>query len=404
MPSHELRVAIVADDLTGAMDAAAPFARRGLNVQVLTSPDDVARVVRNAPQVLSINSDTRHFTPENAFTVVSNLVGSLVTCKPELVVKKIDSTLRGHVVAETAAAMQATGYQEVLVCPAVPSQGRTFRGGKLYINDIPLAHTAIGRDHRSPPPTASLQELFKKLMPGISVQQTNIENLYATKSSRGTPTIRITDAETDDELLTLSRLVLEQRSATLFVGASGLTGALAELLLGPGFPFLKESSLPGINLFVVGSQAPQARLQAETLRARDSNVRILDLSGAEPLTPAQLENVAADYQAHSSIILHAPRKSVEIAYDSNQLAMALADSAARIMACVPVGLLLATGGDTALAILKALNVRVVRVRGEVQPGVVHSLIELEKDTLRLVTKAGGFGDANLFCTVRDYFQ
>jgi uncharacterized protein YgbK (DUF1537 family) len=66
--------------------------------------------------------------------------------------------------------------------------------------------------------------------------------------------------------------------------------------------------------------------------------------------------------------------------------------------------LLATGGDTALAILKALNVRVIRVCGEVQPGVVHSLIALEKGSLRLVTKAGGFGDENLFCTVRGYFQ
>lgn len=151
MTGSDLRVAIVADDLTGAMDAAAPFARRGLNVQVLTSPDDVERDVLNAFQVLSINSDTRHVTPESAFAVVNNLVGTLVRCEPELIVKKIDSTLRGNVVAETAAVIRATGYQEVLICPAVPSQGRTFRCGELYINDIPLAQTSFGRDPRSPP-------------------------------------------------------------------------------------------------------------------------------------------------------------------------------------------------------------------------------------------------------------
>ncbi|NNK93981.1 MAG: four-carbon acid sugar kinase family protein [Desulfobacterales bacterium] len=404
MTDTGLRVAIVADDLTGAMDAAAPFARRGLNVQVLTSPDDVERAVFNTSQVLSINSATRHFTPENAFTVVNNLVSTLVKCKPELVVKKIDSTLRGNVVAETAAAMQATGYQEVLICPAVPSQGRTFRCGELYINDIPLAQTSIGRDLRSPPSATPLRESFQTLKPEISVLHENIDTLYAAKDSQKAATIRIIDAESDNELLTLARLALEQRGATLFVGASGLTEALAELFFGPGFSSVMAAPLAGINLFVVGSQAPQARLQAETLQARDSNIKIIDLSRAEPLTEVQLENIAADYQDDSALVLRAPQGSAEIIHDPDQLAMALADSAAKIMAYVPVGLLLATGGDTALAIIKALNVRVIRVCGEVQPGVVHSLIELERGSLRLVTKAGGFGDENLFSTVRGYFQ
>jgi len=128
------------------------------------------------------------------------------------------------------------------------------------------------------------------------------------------------------------------------------------------------------------------------------------LSGAEPLSAKQLENIAADSQDYSAIVLRAPKSSVKITHDSDQLARALADSAAEIMAYVPIGLLLATGGDTALAILNALKVRVISVCGEVQPGVVHSLIELKKGSLHLVTKAGGFGDHNLFCTVREYFQ
>jgi uncharacterized protein YgbK (DUF1537 family) len=50
------------------------------------------------------------------------------------------------------------------------------------------------------------------------------------------------------------------------------------------------------------------------------------------------------------------------------------------------------GGDTALAVLRALGCRSARAIGELMPGVPRSEIEVDGRRLTLVTKAGGFGD------------
>jgi uncharacterized protein YgbK (DUF1537 family) len=59
----------------------------------------------------------------------------------------------------------------------------------------------------------------------------------------------------------------------------------------------------------------------------------------------------------------------------------------------------ATGGATALAVCRALDLKALLPRGEVLPGVPWS--EAEASALLLVTKAGGFGASEVLVeTVR----
>jgi 4-hydroxythreonine-4-phosphate dehydrogenase len=55
-----------------------------------------------------------------------------------------------------------------------------------------------------------------------------------------------------------------------------------------------------------------------------------------------------------------------------------------------------TGGDTAQATLARLGVRSVDVRTSLFPGVVHGTAPFAGQELGIVTKAGGFGDPDLF--------
>jgi uncharacterized protein YgbK (DUF1537 family) len=54
---------------------------------------------------------------------------------------------------------------------------------------------------------------------------------------------------------------------------------------------------------------------------------------------------------------------------------------------------LATGGDAALAVCRALGITSLRPRAELLPGVVWS--ETGREGISLATKAGGFGDPRL---------
>jgi uncharacterized protein YgbK (DUF1537 family) len=56
-----------------------------------------------------------------------------------------------------------------------------------------------------------------------------------------------------------------------------------------------------------------------------------------------------------------------------------------------VGALVATGGDTAIAILHELAQPALEVMGDLLPGIPYCRLEVEGRSLWLVTKAGGFG-------------
>ncbi|MBT4513635.1 MAG: hypothetical protein HOC77_00905, partial [Chloroflexi bacterium] len=99
-----MRVGIYADDLTGALDAAAPFAAVGLSVYVSVFgvvPDEVAVEHR----VLSLNIDTRHGDRFPVFDKAARAAKELRSAGFTLLVNKIDSTLRGHAGLEARAGL-----------------------------------------------------------------------------------------------------------------------------------------------------------------------------------------------------------------------------------------------------------------------------------------------------------
>ena len=90
------RVLIIADDLTGAMDAAGPFAARGLPTWVAALPEDCdpSRFVRAT--VVSVNTESRHLSPDEAARRVTEAWQQVGGEGFDIVVKKVDSTLRGN--------------------------------------------------------------------------------------------------------------------------------------------------------------------------------------------------------------------------------------------------------------------------------------------------------------------
>ncbi len=58
--------------------------------------------------------------------------------------------------------------------------------------------------------------------------------------------------------------------------------------------------------------------------------------------------------------------------------------------------LVATGGDTAIAILTASDNPALQVLGDLMPGIPFARIRLDGTPIWLVTKAGGFGGRDTF--------
>jgi len=385
------RVVLIADDLTGAMDVAGPLAARRLNTLVAATTRGCTAEHLSGAEVVSINANSRHLESTPAAQRIQGLVRRLVHPDAGVLIKKIDSTLRGNVVAETLAMLEASGRSAAIVAPAFPAQGRTLRDGIVHVEEVPLAQTNFARDALSPPPLEPLHVLFERATPQMQVT--------LVRAGDRTPdfdpsrrAIVIADTRTQDDLRSLIDSLRGRLPEMLLVGSAGIAQALGDVC----FPAAASASaqLPQARrlMFVVGSRAERSTQQVGALLEAGDARRF-----AAPNGQLDLHAVAAAEQP--IVIIQASSGPHGRAVDATEVAAALADGVARLLDTRPPDALIATGGDTAIAILERLSQPVVRVSGELLPGIPYGRIRTPRGDLWFITKAGGFGRPDTFATI-----
>jgi uncharacterized protein YgbK (DUF1537 family) len=371
------RVLIVADDLTGAMDAAGPFAMRGMSTWVVALPEacEPARFAR--AEVVAVNTDSRHLPADEAARRVRQAFALMGGERFGLVLKKIDSTLRGNVVAETEALMQAAARTTAIVCPAFPAQGRVMRAGVVHVHGMPLEQTAFARDALSPALPGLLHHAFQ-----TSARQVGVGGLRADLVDA--PGVLVVDAESDQDLEAVAALGGSHPQQVLLVGAAGLTAALAAWIA-PGAVRHEPPSVLGKIVYVIGSRSSVSREQGEALFA-DGAKLVEAVNGRlrrEPvLTPG------------ADVVLVSVPDTNGREGDASEVATMLARHAMRLAGPGNAQAVVATGGDTALAFLRTSGNPAVCVGGELMPGIVYARFMMGSRPVWLVTKAGGFGGAD----------
>lgn len=301
-------LAIVADDLTGALDAAAPFAGRGLRVSVALDGPGLLAALTDAPDVLAVTTASREIPAEAARARVAAVLAALPG--GARIFKKVDSRLKGNIAAELA----TIPFRRALVAPAIPDFGRFVEAGAL-----------VGFGVAAPIPVAP-------------------------RLGRFAARAEIPDCRSMAELAS----ALAASEADLLVGARGLAEALAARITGRATTPVDR--LPGPDaLFVVGSRDPITLAQVAALVALPGLGRIDAPNGVavgrreSPLTLVQLQPGAGAVSA----------------------AEAGAALAASVHPALTRGArtMLVTGGATAEAVLARMGIGHLRLRGECLPGL-----------------------------------
>lgn len=343
------RVAILADDLTGAADAAAPFADRGFRVSVALDAD-----AEPAPDVdvLAVVTDSRWRSDPQAADAARAAVARLQRWYPGMLFVKIDSTLRGRVREDVSVALGQWGATCAVATPAFPAQGRVVRGGSLVVH----GRTVVDRvaDH---------------FPPGV----------------------RVVDAVDAGDLLDVARDVLDRGAVA--VGSGGLARALADVLVVPRPPAPRSpaSAPPCGVLLVVGTAHPVTREQSRALLEHGALSVVVRPAGAPPVAAA----AAALAEGRRVLLSCDPGTDVD---PDSAAAVALAEEIAGTVRAVieraPAAALVLTGGATALAVACALDATELRLRREVSEGLPLGELVIGDRRLPVVTKSGGFGDEN----------
>jgi uncharacterized protein YgbK (DUF1537 family) len=373
------RWAIIADDLTGAADAAAAYGPTHTSCVIL----DVDSTWPEA-QILSINTESRYLAPAEAATAVTTAADRALG-QHRRIFKKIDSLLRGNVGTEVAATLarltQGRAKGLAVVAPAFPGTGRTTLGGIVHVNGVP--HTKGNFDGDVAAALAA-GGLTAEVDGTSGRTPEELARHLRDVQARGTDAV-VLDAASDADLEAIAAAADLLDFPALLVGSGGLAGHIAPR---EEATVARNAQAGRINrtLTVIGSYSSLARQQTEALVAAGAEHITLDHDALED--PAVARKVAEAMTRNDVVLTPDPMGTI----DKSQ-ALVVAEALARATAA-GIGhcdALVMTGGETATAVLKALGAGSFTVLGEIEPGVVMSL--LPGPLPLLVTKAGAFGDA-----------
>ncbi len=352
-------IRILADDLSGALDAAVCFAGgpKALPVTRALSRSD-AFACSTGARDLSADAASEAFA--------RNLPWLLSAGRP---FHKIDSRLRGRAAREIAAIRDAAPGRPVIVASALPSQGRIVRSGRVLSREEAgsgwsVEPTDLGRDLRCLGHDPTMRPNGAADVP---------------------PGIGIFDAETDSDLDRIAACALGRPDAIL-CGSSGLAAALARQMKLPTPRHWTTFDRP--MLMVVGTAHPRTRLQVDRLRALDPLI-VHRISTDEPA----FGDVASALGQGRGQLIEPLLPSAEPDGIPVRVGRWLREAA---IALPRPGSLFATGGETLDRLAESLSAEGLALVGHFAEGIpVSRFLGGRWDGLTVVSKSGGFGSDDL---------
>src|ERR1051325_2475639 len=148
-------IGVISDDLTGAAELGAVGLRYGLSAEIAVGGGTGGKA-----ELVCMDTSSRSCSPEEAAKRTAAAAQSLKAGGAAWIYKKVDSVLRGHVVAEVEAAMKELGLNLALLVPANPLLGRVIRDGRYYVRGKPIHETEFAQDPEYPRESASVKELL----------------------------------------------------------------------------------------------------------------------------------------------------------------------------------------------------------------------------------------------------
>ena len=361
------------------------------------------------------DTETRNTTEASAYKKVRSSCYRCKNANLELAYKKIDSSLRGNLGAELQALVDV--FQRlVVVCPAYPEYERSVKDGRLLIRGVPVHKTKFAQDPTSPVRSSDIGEIIARQsteriarVPLVSVRkgQAPLTRILLQCKKRGARII-CPDAENRTDLKNIAAACIQ--SHAIPCGSAGLAAEVAAILQ------------PRHNKLVILSsstnEATLKELQRTAKNARTLLIRasIASLTGrSRKLEIDRIRQLASHGLENHDVILVCSalyQKDLDASLISrtsvpkrvgDPIASGLAIAISPLAVSGKIDKVLLTGGEMAAAFLKTIKARELELEKEILPGIPVSTVKLGRGrSLRVVTKAGGFGSRGSMKQIIDF--
>jgi D-threonate/D-erythronate kinase len=418
-----MKLAIIADDLTGANDSGVQLAKYGLSTSVFLKMDNKSLVDNEA---VVFDTDSRALEAGEAKKRVEDITQFLVDNNFGNIYKKIDSTMRGNIGEEIVGFHNKLKTDFIFVVAAYPKNERTIINGYHYLKNKLLSETEIAEDPVTPVKESHIPTLLKQQIQA-EIGHINLDLLHSGKDlilehlnrlKEKNVIFVVVDAEVEEDLQLILEMAKGIDSSIGWVGSAGLANYLPQFFNIEA----QHNDLKIINhnkpiLTIVGSVNVNSRKQLQLL-LKEKNICGIKMDSFKAVSNADLRKEEMSrifYKAKEAakkgldIVIYSSGEKEDISYAreigrKNGFNYAQTSSEIVIMiggitsVLLEAGLfqgVVMTGGDTAKQVCERWDVTGFRLYDELEIGVpISSFIGV--DDIFVITKAGGFGKETVF--------
>ena len=396
-------VLALADDTTGALEVGAQFA--GHRVRSLVTSDLThERNLKIEADAIVVDTQTRHLVPDEAAQHVRNSASAAGRLGIRHLYKKTDSTLRGNIASEFQALLEVFPERPLVYVPAYPQLGRVIVDGRLYVNDVPLEQSSFSRDPQNPVQESFIPSLLARNCRATVLQARGKDQLvellrrvHQVHQGRDGSVI-VCDGATEDDLREITSVLAGMKEPYLAAGPGGFAGHWISQL-----PVSRTFTEPRIHirncLVISGSRHPVSAEQVQKAETEGlATFRLRPPLGTDAEVAARLTTAVAE-RGWACLAIGG-----EALGSPQEPARRLGAVARQVMDARPLDGLVIFGGDTAFALMQAVGATTVESCGDLLAGIPLSMTRYGNRALGLVTKAGGFGSADVICSIRQCLE
>ena len=386
------RIAILADDLTGAADTAAGMLAAG-RPWVTWRRSNGTLAWHDEDRIVAIDTGTRQASAADAGKSVRDLAALCRAAGFAHIYKKIDSTLRGHIGVEVKAALDGWDHRSLaIVAPAFPAMRRTMVDGRQRVDGVPLDCPPLAE-------TLTSASVPVTTAPLADVRGGVLDRLFQARADAGSRAI-VCDAVTEADLAAIAAAGAALEERVVWVGSGGLARTIfTDAERTPPQVRTSDPTPARPVLVVAGSRAAANGGQVSRVAANGAVpviVPIEELSGRGPGLEC-IREIEHHLRTGADVVVTIGGQE----HTTTTADPMLVDRLGRMLhSCSSlIGGVVATGGETAAALLRQWGISGLRLVGEVEPGVPIGLAAGPRPVI-VALKAGSFGSDDTLVAAR----
>lgn len=421
-----MKVAVVADDLTGANATSALLSKKGFKAITCLEKfhDELSEF-----EIVSFATDSRSIPYKEAYSRVVDCINQFKKYNP-LISKRIDSTLRGNLGAEVDAVIDNNPELMALVVPVYPSSERICVGGSLLVSGIPLQNTAMRNDPKNPMTESSILELFhcqsrypishislKEVLEGKERIEQRLKQVYQ-QGGR----IVIFDATTDIDINIIAQAAESTKLPVFCVDPGPFTAQFAHLRYSSDRKmtnkvFIAIGSVSELTQRQIKKLKYDRKVWLETIPVQDLIDIANDDKKAKPIVDKLLSKLT-QFDLIGIDTVESPDDVCDLACIAEKNKISITDASATINKGIaeitgqvllnknsPLRGLYTSGGDVTVSVVNRIGSTGFLLKDEVEPLAVYGhLVGGQCNGYAIVTKGGFVGNDNTLVHCVDYLS